>query len=121
MSTHDISSTPAESEPCMWGRATLVTLASSTCMTVTIITETVIAHRRAEEICPSVAGSTELTSPHYVITAPARVDDWPARSEPLARLLLPLRRAYAGLTAPDQPRPAGRLYFEEDRGCLPLG
>src|SRR5580765_3557262 len=119
--TQDISSMPAESEPCMWGRATLVTLESRTCMTVTIITENVIAHRRAEEICPSVAGSTELTSPHYVITAPARVDDWSARSEPLARLLLPLRRAYAGLTAPDQPRPAGRLYFEEDRGCLPLG
>src|SRR6266700_437028 len=35
-------------------------------------------HRRPEEICPSVAGSTELTSPHYVITAPGRADDWSA-------------------------------------------
>jgi hypothetical protein len=40
-------------------------------MTVTIITENVMAHRRAGEICPSVTGSTELTSQHYVITAPA--------------------------------------------------
>ena len=44
--THDISSRPADSEPCMWGSATLVTLESRTCMTVTIMTENVIAHRR---------------------------------------------------------------------------
>ena len=67
--THDISSTPADSEPCMCGRATLVTLVSRTCMTVTIITDTVMAHLRAGEICPSAAGSAGLTSPHYVITA----------------------------------------------------
>ena len=36
----------AENEPCMWGRATLVMLVSSTCITVTIITEKVIAHLR---------------------------------------------------------------------------
>src|SRR2546425_6635229 len=41
---------PADIEPCMWGSATLVTLVSSTCMTVTIITESVMAHRRAGEI-----------------------------------------------------------------------
>src|SRR5437899_5847898 len=68
--TQDISSMLADSEPCMWGRATLVTLVSRTCMTVTIITESVMAHRRAGEICKSVTGSTALTSPHYVITAP---------------------------------------------------
>src|SRR5215467_6237080 len=67
--THDISSMPAESEPCMCGRATLVTLESSTCMTVTIMTENVMAHRRAGEICPSVAVAAELTPTHYVITA----------------------------------------------------
>src|SRR5438445_5012965 len=68
--TQDISSMPADSEPCMWGSATLVTLESSNCMTVTIITENVMAHRRAGVICQSVIGSTALTSPHYVITAP---------------------------------------------------
>src|SRR5580765_654741 len=67
--THDISSMPAESEPCMCGRATLVTLESRTCMTVTIITENVMAHRRAGEICQSVTGSATLTPTHYVITA----------------------------------------------------
>ena len=73
--THDISSIPADIEPCMWGRATLVTLESRTCMTVTIITENVMAHRRAGEICPSVTGSTELTPTHYVITALCRAAD----------------------------------------------
>src|SRR5262249_53343748 len=67
--THDISSIPADSEPCMCGRATLVTLESNTCMTVTIITENVMAQRRAGEICQSVTGSTALTPQHYVITA----------------------------------------------------
>src|SRR5437870_4234519 len=46
--THDISSMLAENEPCMCGRATLVMLVSSTCITVTIITENVMAHLRAE-------------------------------------------------------------------------
>ena len=48
----------------------MVTLVSRTCMTVTIITDRVIAHLRAGEICQSAAGSAGLTSPHYVITAP---------------------------------------------------
>jgi len=39
-------------------------------MTVTIITDKVMAHLRAGEICQSAAGSAELTSTHYVITAP---------------------------------------------------
>jgi hypothetical protein len=45
---------PADIEPCMWGRATLVTLVSSTCMTVTIITDKVMAQRRAGEIWESI-------------------------------------------------------------------
>src|SRR5262247_2156401 len=45
--THDISSMLAEKDPCMWGRATLVMLVSRTCITVTSITEKVMAHRRA--------------------------------------------------------------------------
>src|SRR5574342_669344 len=47
--THDISSTPAESDPCMWGSATLVMLVSRTCITVTIITDAVMAHFRKGE------------------------------------------------------------------------
>jgi hypothetical protein len=46
--THDISSMLAENDPCMWGSATLVMLVSSTCMTVTSITEKVMAHLCAE-------------------------------------------------------------------------
>ena len=46
--THDISSMLAENEPCMWGRATLVMLVSSTCITVTSMTESVMAHFRAD-------------------------------------------------------------------------
>jgi uncharacterized protein (TIGR02117 family) len=38
-------------------------------MTVTIITDKVMAHLRAGEICQSAAGSARLTSSHYVITA----------------------------------------------------
>src|SRR5438093_13008331 len=44
VSTHAIASTLAEREHCMCGRATLVTLVSTTCITVTSITETVMAH-----------------------------------------------------------------------------
>jgi len=50
VTTHDISSIPADIDPCMWGRATLVTLVSRTCMTVTIITDRVTAQRLAGEI-----------------------------------------------------------------------
>jgi hypothetical protein len=61
-------------------------------MTVTIITENVMAHRRAGEICPSVTGSTELTPTHYVITTLAWAVD-------LACLLLGTG-VDAGLTTP---------------------
>ena len=53
VSTHEISSTPAESEPCMWGSATLMTVTSSTCITVTVMTVAVIAQRRTAPICGS--------------------------------------------------------------------
>src|SRR5207247_9529003 len=56
--THDISSTPAESEPCMCGRATFVTLVSRICITVTSMTETVISHFRAVDRGAVGAGST---------------------------------------------------------------
>src|ERR1700752_3857401 len=54
--THDISSMLAEKLPCMCGSATLVMLVSSTCITVTIMTEKVIAHLRAALIGASGAG-----------------------------------------------------------------
>src|SRR2546430_13667769 len=50
---------PAESEPCMWGSATLVTLVSSTCMMTTIITVSVMAHRRAGDSGASVMVGSE--------------------------------------------------------------
>ena len=54
----------------MWGRATLVMLVSSTCITVTIITEKVMAHFRAALIGASVAGAGGgVTSPGYSLTA----------------------------------------------------
>src|SRR5438128_9156149 len=87
--TQDISSMPADSEPCMWGRATLVTLVSRTCMIVTIITESVMAHLRAGVICQSVSGSTALTSPHYVITAPRGLERARAHLESSGRARLP--------------------------------
>jgi hypothetical protein len=57
VSTQETSSTPADSEPWMCGRATLVTVTSSTCMTVTSITEPVMAHLRAEPTADSPIGS----------------------------------------------------------------
>src|SRR5437660_11121333 len=67
--THDISSIPADIEPCMWGKATLVTLEPRTCMTVTVIPEYVMAHRRAGEICPSVTGATALPPTTHALPA----------------------------------------------------
>src|SRR5262245_24277357 len=55
--THDISSMLAEKLPCMCGSATLVMLVSSTCITVTIMTENVMAHLRAALIGASGAGA----------------------------------------------------------------
>src|SRR6266850_1453695 len=57
--THDISSMLAANEPCMWGSATLVMLVSSTCITVTSITENVMAHLRPVEM-----GASATTHPH---------------------------------------------------------
>src|SRR6185295_9303038 len=54
--THDTSSRPADSEPCRCGSTTLVTLVSSTCMKATTITDSVMAHLRAEEIGAASAG-----------------------------------------------------------------
>ena len=59
-------------------------------MTVTIITESVMAHRRAGEICQSVTGSTALTSPHYVITGAPGQTDGPATLMLLWRAVIPL-------------------------------
>jgi len=73
-------------------------------MTVTIITEKVMAHRRAGEICPPVTGSTGLTPKDYAITAHVWVAI-EARPLQLARLLLS-PGIYAGLSAPVQSRPA---------------
>ena len=57
--THATSSTLAESDPCMCGSATLVTLVSSTCITATTITEHVRSHFRAGERSLSPAASVD--------------------------------------------------------------
>src|SRR6202022_1229181 len=62
--THDTSSRPAESEPCRCGSTTLVTLVSSTCMKATTITDSVMAHFRAEEIGATSGGAATATLPH---------------------------------------------------------
>src|SRR6266849_2231570 len=54
--TQDISSMMAENESCMWGSATLVMLVSRTCITVTSITENVMAHFRADPMGASLTG-----------------------------------------------------------------
>src|SRR6185503_10813610 len=59
--THDISSRLAENDPCMCGSATFVMEVSSTCITVTIITENVMAHLRPELM--GGAGGTLLGFP----------------------------------------------------------
>src|SRR5436190_12504195 len=58
--THATSSTLADSDPCMCGRATLVTLVSSTCITATTITENVSSHFRAGERSLSPAASAAV-------------------------------------------------------------
>ena len=47
--THEVSSTLVESDPCMWGNATLVMLVSRICITVMSITEMVMDHFRVED------------------------------------------------------------------------
>jgi hypothetical protein len=56
VTTHATSSTPAESEPCRCGSTTLVTLVSMICITVTSMTEMVIAQRWPGESGSSVTG-----------------------------------------------------------------
>src|ERR1700738_3017225 len=53
--TQVTSSTPADSEPCMWGSTTLVTLVSMTCITVTSMAESVTSHFCAPENSPTAA------------------------------------------------------------------
>src|SRR5438034_11429269 len=53
--TQVTSSTPADSEPCMCGRTTLVTLVSMTCITVTSMAESVMSHFCAPENSPTAA------------------------------------------------------------------
>ena len=55
VSTHDTSSTAAESDPWMCGSATFVTVVSSTCMIVTSITAPVIIHLCAGVMPPSAS------------------------------------------------------------------
>src|SRR5262245_2835781 len=63
VSTQEISSTPADSEPCMCGSATLVTVTSSTCMMVTVMTVAVMAHRRSAPTGASpLAGASALST-----------------------------------------------------------
>src|ERR687891_2756027 len=85
--TQDISSMLAENEPCMWGSATLVMLVSSTCITVTIITDSVMAHLR-----PVLIGASSLT---------AAGRDWP-------RAGLSLRRRDGRPTRGGTARPIAR-------------
>src|SRR5262245_25071872 len=92
--TQDISSTPADSEPCMWGSATLVMLVSSTCMIVTDITDRVMAHLRAGEMGVSGAGAgltrAWYRGPRRLLhpAAPCRRNGAPRRRGALAATLL---------------------------------
>ena len=54
--THDTSSSPADSEPCRWGRTTFVTLVSRICMKATTMTVRVMAHFWVAETGASGAG-----------------------------------------------------------------
>jgi hypothetical protein len=64
VSTQDVSSTLVASEPCMWGRATLVMLVSIIWVMVISITEIVIIHFRVEE--SEVDGWTSSGTPRIV-------------------------------------------------------
>ena len=62
VSTQDTSSTPAESAPWMCGRATLMTVMSSTCMIVTVMTVAVMAQRSAGVSGASFAAASLVAS-----------------------------------------------------------
>src|SRR5262249_4820741 len=70
--TQEISSTPAESEPCMWGRATLITGTSRTCITGTVMTVTVMAQRRRAPSGAPRAGGGKASAVLVVIWGPLR-------------------------------------------------
>src|SRR5262245_3084659 len=81
VTTHETSSTPADSEPCMWGSVTLVTLLSRICMTVSGITEKVIAHFSAWDSSRSLTRRAYLQPPPHatfaaraLVTARATID-----------------------------------------------
>src|SRR2546427_12419849 len=69
--TQDISSMLAANDPCMWGRATLVMEVSSTCITVTVITEKVMAHFRAELMGAGGAMGASVTSTTLAAPSPS--------------------------------------------------
>jgi len=54
----------------MWGSATLVTLVSRTCMTVTSITQPVIAQRRYAD--SSTPGDSSIIRTAVTVVVPAR-------------------------------------------------
>src|SRR2546427_4553504 len=84
---HDISSTPAESEPCMCGRATFVTLVSRICITVTSMTEKVMSHFRTVDSGAVAAGGARSRAPGAVLTrsGPGAVNQTSALQQTNAR------------------------------------
>ena len=54
----------------MWGSATLITVTSSTCITVTVMTVAVIAHRRSALMGASCSGVAEASAAVVVIANP---------------------------------------------------
>src|SRR6267142_1117587 len=56
----------------MWGRATLMTVTSSTIITVTVMPVTVIAHRRRALMGASISGVAVVSVVSVVIASPLR-------------------------------------------------
>ena len=103
---------PADSEPCMCGSATLVTLVSRTCMTVTIITESVMAHLRAGDICASVrsSGASTFLPENLPKQAPCQSLDTPAALDYFLRAMRP-RNAHLNRGGSARRVPARALPF----------
>jgi len=72
--THDVSSTLVESEPCMCGSATLVTLVSSTCITATTMTEKVSSHFRVgvSSLSPAASAAAVVDAARLSLTSSLR-------------------------------------------------
>ena len=98
MSTHETSSTAADSEPWMCGSATFVTVTSSTCMMVTSITAAVMVHLRAAESGASVVGV--CASVADAGTVPACPSAGAALPSNVAVRVDALRRAHAAAIGP---------------------